>query len=358
MLGQTPHVTARLKENHPPVLLIVVDTEEEFGWDKPFDRSSTQTASISAQRLVHDRIYDRFGIVPTYVVDYPVATTPTAVTEMCALMESGRCEIGTQLHPWVSPPHVEVVSPFNSYTGNLPPELEFEKLRMLTNAIEENFGQRPTTFKAGRYSLGPQTSATLAKLGYQVDASIVPYTSFADDSGPDFSAFSEEPFWFGDPAAPLLELPVTTGFYGMLRRFGPDLYPRLAAPALRHLRPAGIAARLGILERIRVTPEGGNANDMSRIAAALVRSGCQIITLTYHSPSIVPGNTPYVRSPEQLEKFLSSIERFCQYFKQELGGVFMSVSRVYEELQRCRVAVAPAIKTSGRNDPVKSAFSR
>ena len=350
MLGQTPHVAARLQESHPPVLLIVVDTEEEFGWDKPFDRTSTQTASVAAQRHVHDRIYDRLGIVPTYVIDYPVATTPTAVAAMRALMESGRCEIGTQLHPWVSPPHEEVVSPYNSYTGNLPPELEFEKLRILTNAIEENFGMRPTTFKAGRYSLGPQTSATLARLGYRVDVSIVPYTSFAEDSGPDFSAFGEEPFWFGDPAAPLLELPVTTGFCGALRKFGPSMYPILAAPALKRLRAAGFAARLGMLERIRLTPEGGDEHDMCRVATALVRNGCQILTLTYHSPSIVPGNTPYVRSPEQLENFLRSIEIFCEYFKQQLGGVFMSISGVVEELGKCRSTVIPVIRTSGLTD--------
>ena len=344
MLGQTPHLPARLPPDHPPVLLIVVDTEEEFGWDKPFDRSSTQTASITAQKLVHDRIYDRYGIVPTYVVDYPVATTPAAVAALRSLMENGQCEIGTHLHPWVSPPHDEQVTHFNSYTGNLPQELEFEKLRVLTEAIEQNFGRRPTTFKAGRYGLGPHTSATLAKLGYRVDASIVPYTSFTGDSGPDFSAFTEEPFWFGDPAAPLLELPVTTGFHGKLRGIGPALYPYLASPIMKKLRAGGIAARLGMLERIRVTPEGGTASDMSRIAKTLTRNGCQVMTLTYHSPSIVPGNTPYVRSAAELDAFLLAIENFCSYFKEDMGGVFMSVSALREALEAYRPALGPAFQ--------------
>lgn len=336
MLDQTPHSPARLPDNHPPVLLIVVDTEEEFGWDKPFDRSSTQTASIAVQKMVHDRIYDRYGIVPTYVVDYPVATAPAAVAALRTLMENGQCEIGTHLHPWVSPPHDEQVTHFNSYTGNLPQALEFEKLRVLTEAIELNFGRRPTTFKAGRYGLGPHTSATLARLGYRVDASIVPHTSFAADSGPDFSAYTEQPFWFGDPQAPMLELPVTTGFHGALRSLGPTLYPALSTPLLKKLRAGGIAARLGMLERIRVTPEGGNAADMSRIATTLARNGCQIITLTYHSPSIVPGNTPYVRSTDDLESFLNAISEFCDYFQSALGGVFMSVSAVYDALAQSR----------------------
>ena len=55
-----------------PELLIVVDTEEEFDWTRPFSRDAVATRSIPAQARAH-AIYDRLGIVPTYVVDYPVA---------------------------------------------------------------------------------------------------------------------------------------------------------------------------------------------------------------------------------------------------------------------------------------------
>ena len=326
MLGQTNHIPARLPQGHPPVLLVVVDTEEEFAWDKPFDRSSTQTTSIAAQKIVHDRIYGKFGIIPTYVIDWPVATTPASIAAMRALMENGQCEIGTHLHPWVSPPYDEAVSVHNSYTGNLPKELEFEKLRLLTEAITANFGRKPITFKAGRYGLGPHTAEALAKLGYLVDASIVPYTSFTNDGGPDFSKFSEEPFWFGDPAHPILELPVTTGFHGALRQFGSSIYPMLSKPPMKALHAGGIAARTGMLERIRITPEGGTADDMKCIATTLAKNGCQVMTMTYHSPSIVAGHTPYVRTAVGLDKFLGAIEEFCGYFRDELGGVFMSVS--------------------------------
>ena len=68
---------------------------------------------------------------------------------------------------------------------------------MLTEAIEENFGLKPIIYKAGRYGIGPNTSEILAKLGYKIDASIVPYTSYSSNAGPDFTAFTEEPFWFG-----------------------------------------------------------------------------------------------------------------------------------------------------------------
>lgn len=337
MFDRASHLPASLPKNHRPVLLIAVDTEEEFQWDKPFSRSSTATTSIGAQHRLHDRVYDKYGIVPTYLIDWPVATSPTSVEALKSLMQNGQCEIGTHLHPWVSPPHLETVSTFNSYAGNLPKWLEFEKLQSLTDKITENFNKRPVTFKAGRYGLGKHTAEAIAKLGYKIDASVVPYTSFTSDGGPDFSKFSEFPFWFGDMAAPMLELPVTTGFHGLLREYGSALYPRLAATRLKALRVKGIAARTRMLERIRLTPEGCTANDMIRLATTLARKGCQVMTLTYHSPSVVAGHTPYVRTNAELKQFVSSIEEFCEYFKNELGGVFMSISSLHEKLEESRL---------------------
>lgn len=334
MFNHAAHSPAYLPANHPPVLLIAVDTEEEFHWDRPFSRASTATTSIASQRMLHDRIYDKYDIVPTYLVDWPVATTPSAIRALKSLLDNGQCEIGTHLHPWVSPPHHEKVTTYNSYAGNLPDWLELEKLRRLTEVVTQNFEQKPIVFKAGRYGLGPHTAKSLAKLGYKIDASVVPYTSFANDGGPDFSKFSEYPFWFGNPSNPLLELPVTTGFYGLLRDYGSSLYPRFSTTRLKALRVSGIAARTRMLERIRLTPEGCSANDMKRLATTLTRKGCQVLTLTYHSPSVAPGHTPYVRSTADLNTFVSSIEDFCAYFQNELGGTFMSMSTLYEKLQK------------------------
>ncbi len=241
------------------------------------------------------------------------------------------------MHPWVSPPHQEEVSNFNSYAGNLPRELEFEKLRQLTQIITENFGQAPETFKAGRYGVGPHTLEAVARLGYKINASFVSYTSFSDDGGPDFSNYSEQPFWFGNLDAPLLELPVTTGYCGAMRALGPTLYPLLRTQILDVLCAGAIAARTGLLERIRLTPEGYTANDMKCLITTLARAGCQVFSLTYHSPSLVPGHTPYVRTRDDLRRFLASIKELCRYFRDEIGGVFMSVGKLYNALELQRI---------------------
>jgi hypothetical protein len=337
MLNRQTHAPARLAPGQRPVLIVTVDTEEEFAWDQPFHRDNVGTTSIAAQPLMHERVYDRLGIVPTYVVDWPVATASASVATLRALLEEGRCEIGAHLHPWVSPPHQEEVSRFNSFTGNLPRQLEFDKLRMLTEAITASFGQQPVTFKAGRYGLGPHTAQAIAALGYRIDTSIVPYTSFAMEGGPDFSAFDEHPYWFEADQRSLLELPVTTGYAGWLRANGPELFRLSQRPWARAARIGGLLARSRGLERIRLSPEVATLAEMQRLTRGLMAGGCQVYSMTYHSPSMAPGHTPYVRTSADLERFIASVRDYCTWFRDEMGGAFMSASGVYALLKQQRL---------------------
>lgn len=340
MLRKANHVPASLARGTPPVLLVIIDTEEEFDWNGPFDRSSVGTTSIAGQPLMHERVFDRFGIVPTYVCDYPVATTPASSQVLRRLMEEGRCEIGTHLHPWVSPPHEEEVTRFNSYAGNLPPALEARKLETLTRAIADSFGRAPVTFKAGRYGLGAQTAESIAALGYQIDASVVPYTSFRADDGPDFRGYDEHPYWFKAGNRELLELPVTTGYAGWLRRFGPSLYEASQRPAAQRVRMGGILARSRALERIRLSPEVATGEEMRRLTASLRADGCEVFSLTYHSPSMVPGHTPYVHDVAGLERFIATVHDYCAWFRDEMGGQFLSLTGLRSTLAATRTAQA------------------
>jgi hypothetical protein len=323
---------ARLPAGQAPVLLVIVDTEGEFAWDQPFNRHAVGTASIANQPLMHERVFDKFGIVPTYMVDWPVTTTPSAVDVLRGLLDAGRCEIGAHLHPWVSPPYEEELSDFNSYAGNLPRQLEYDKLRLLTEAIVAAFGTHPLAFKAGRYGLGPHTAESIAALGYEVDASVVPYSTFTNDGGPDFRHADEHPYWFQAGQRSLLELPVTTGYCGWLRERGRALHELAQQEWARRLHLGGILARTRALERVRLSPEVANGAEMRRLTRSLLAGGCQVFSLTYHSPSMAPGHTPYVRCAADLERLISSVDEYCTWFRDEMGGQFMSMGRLRQTL--------------------------
>ena len=301
-----------------PRLLVVVDTEEEFDWSKPHSRSETRVDHIKHQDRAQ-AIFDRFGLRPTYVVDYPVASQEAGFRPLRDLLVAGKCQIGTHLHPWVNPPFDEELSVRNSYPGNLSPALEREKLRRLTAVIEENFHARPTIYRAGRYGIGAATGAILEELGYEIDTSIVPFTDFRLDGGPDFGSFDTDPFWFG-PSGRVLEVPLTVGWYGQLQKLGGRLQPGLMSRLGVHMHLPGIFARLKLLERIRLTPEGTTFDELQRLTAALIATGTRLFVFSYHSPSLAAGNTPYVRDAAELDRFLALIERFCDYFFGDCGG--------------------------------------
>jgi len=301
-----------------PTLMVLVDTEEGFDWSQPLARANTDVTAMRAQARAH-RIFDKFGIKPVYVADFPVASQKDGFAPLRELLDDDRCVVGAHLHPWVNPPFEEAVCNANSYPGNLPGALEREKLRRLTDTIGENLGRRPVVYKAGRYGAGFNTSASLAALGYEIDTSVLARTNLSAEEGPDFSRCVSSPYWFGRDRR-LLEIPMTVGYVGALGRGGPALRGLLSSGTGLALHLPGIFSRLGLFERIVLTPEGISSDEHRRLTRAMLAAGQRVFSFTYHSPSLAPGNTPYVQSESELVVFLDKFERYFDFFFGEIGG--------------------------------------
>ncbi|HZH45421.1 MAG TPA: glycosyltransferase [Roseococcus sp.] len=300
-----------------PMLLTMIDAEEAFDWTRPFDRRASDVTSMAAQHLAH-RVFDRHGVVPLYLVDYPVATQKVGHAALRGLAASGQCDIGAQMHPWVTPPFVEEVSEFNSYAGNLPFEVELAKTKRVTEVLADLFGEAPRIYRTGRFGAGPHTPDILKSLGYTADTSVTPCWPAAGIAGSWVA--SAQPFWV-DRDRTLLEIPVSAGLVGRLAetplaRFAPTLF----GDAASRLMLPGILSRSGLLERIRLSPEGMTIGEAKRLVRHMLATGHRIFVLTYHSPSLVPGNTPYVRNQEQLDRFLAWLDEFYGFFRDEAGG--------------------------------------
>ncbi len=276
---------------------IFVDTEEEFDWSAPLSRDNRSVTAMSALPGAHQRFADR-GVAVVYLVDHPVATSPLAIDALHRILEDGVSAIGAHLHPWVTPPHDEDINPHNSFAGNLSPELEAAKLDALGAAIVAAFGKAPRIFRAGRYGIGPSTWALLAERGYAIDSSVRARFNYSQEGGPDFSACGCEAYRAGSKGA-LLELPLTTIFTGPARRCGQALHAALGTVP----RARGAASRMRLLDRVSLTPEGVPLSDAIRAIDVALGAGQRYLNLSYHSPSVVPGMTPYVRDKADLATF-------------------------------------------------------
>jgi hypothetical protein len=333
-------VPAPLPASERPRLLVVIDTEEEFDWeaDPAFDRANT---SIEAMRDAYraQNVFEELGIVPTWAIDFPIASQPIGSERLREWQASGKALVGAHLHPWVSPPHEEEVNARNSYPGNLPAQLERAKLAELTREIEERFGRRPTVYKAGRYGFGPNTAATLVELGYTVDLSACPAFDHSADGGPDYSTLGPEPYWFG-PGRALLGIPTTGAFVGWMASLAgkgaPGLHRAVHRPPFLQARVPGILSRARALERLMLSPEGHGGVHLRRLTRALLDRGVRTFTFSFHSPSLRPGCTPYIRDTRQLVEFLATCREYFSWFLSELGGVATTPLELRELLSTLR----------------------
>jgi hypothetical protein len=266
-------------------------------------------------------VFERHGVVPVYLADYPVVAQDAGRAPLRELLADGRCDVGAQLHPWVTPPFTEIVGDSNSYASNLPVVTELEKARRLTDALGETFGRHPLIYRTGRFGVGLRSADVLKRLGYVADSSVAPcWPSAQLRRHPAFWAGALAPYWV-DREKTLMEIPVSAALVGRLAvRHGGRLAPMLFKPAAQRMRLSGIAARFGLLERIRLTPEGMTIEEAKRLTRAMFAQGHRIFVLTYHSPSLEPGNTPYVRTAEQREAFLRWLDEFYAFFREEIGG--------------------------------------
>ena len=295
MFDPKPADYVRFPDGFGRRVAMFVDTEEEFDWTKPRRRDATGVSAVRALPEAH-RVLRGFGLTPAYLVDYPIASTPQSVAVLCEFLDAGECAIGAQLHPWVNPPFSERMAPETSYVGNLPRDLEHTKLSALTLAIRASFGVQPLVYRAGRYGVGPNSEALLDMLGYRMDTSVRPFFDYSDEGGPSFERIRPQPYWTG-PERRILEVPLTAALVGGLRRIGEPLY-RASGSGLRSL-----LARAHLLNRVALTPEGIPVAEAIEALRVLLDSGSQLITISFHSPSVEPGHTPYVRDAADLRRF-------------------------------------------------------
>ncbi len=205
----------------------------------------------------------------------------------------------------------------NSFACNLDPPVEAAKLRVLHAEVSSAFGSAPLIYKAGRYGIGVSTLDILRELGFQIDTSVNPHMNFTSMHGPDFRGFPESPSVI---AGWLAEIPCTTGFAGAAWRSGERLHDITTASVLRRLRAPGVLARLGILNRINLSPETSTLAEMIRLTRALLKRGIRTFTLSFHSPSVEAGHTPYVRTAADLRRFLDRVQAYFDFFFGDLGG--------------------------------------
>lgn len=303
-----------------PRLILLVHTEEEFPWNAPFSRTYRSVGHISKLER-YQSLFEKYDIPVAYALTYPVLENKTAVKYLRQFKKQyNKVYFGIHCHPWVNPPYTEEISEINSYPGNLDRELEEAKITELYNIIKKQLECTPIFYLAGRYGIGENTYSILSDLNIAYDFSPVPYYNYSDQSGPDFSNITCRVY----EKHGITVIPHSSGFTGWLCSGGekPGI---LKSKTLVRYRLSSIFSILGGFSQVLLTPEGFSLSEMKSLTRALVRSNHETIVLSFHSPSIVSGNTPFVTSASEEENFYYKLDQYLDFYVNDLEGGFLTL---------------------------------
>jgi len=301
----------------PVHVMVTIDTEEDdWGTYRTWGNSTENIPLLS--ELVP--LWERFGARPTYLVNYPPLASPESTDVLRALNGEGSCEMGVHCHPWNTPPLGEKTGQPTSMMNELSEGENQAKLGVLKDLFEELFHARPSAFRAGRWGFGPSVARPLHRLGFEVDLSVSPLLDWSSKGGPDYTFAPRQPYRFNpdhpfrsEAKGSMVGIPTSVGFLRGPSEPMTRVRAALEGSLLARLKVVGVLDALGLLARRWISPETSSGGEMIRLASTLTRSGFRVLDLTFHSPSLLPGVAPFVRSQADKERFVGRIERFLEF---------------------------------------------
>ena len=315
----------------PTRVIVSIDTEED-------DWGSFDSAPPSVKNIVElprlQELFERFGVRPTYFVNLAPLSSAPAVATLGEVAAREGVEIATHCHPWNTPPIAGPSGEAGSMMCALDAELNRAKIETVTQALETELGVRSRSFRTGRWGFGPSVARPLADLGYRIDSSVSPFIDWSEIGGPDYRTAQHVPYRFEperpfevDPKGSMVQVPTTVGFLRGEQTSANRVRTAMERSWVRRLKVIGVLDRMGFYAKRWLSPETSSGRDMVRLARTLLAAEVSVLSMTFHSCTLLPGATPFVRDRSDRQAFLASIEQFLSFCKGE-GVPFASVSEV------------------------------
>jgi peptidoglycan/xylan/chitin deacetylase (PgdA/CDA1 family) len=302
-------------------LLVGIDTESDNQWALE-QRQRPTFANLYALPALH-ALFRRHGVRPTYVITWPVATDPRSADVLRGLRDSHTCEIGAHHHAWETPPSVPEDMRRHRYALDLPADQFDAQLDALTTAIHEAVGERPVSYRSGRFGFSAAHVSSLERAGYLVDSSVSPLFYEAHKGGPDFADAPVHPYYlaYDRPTRPgssgVLELPLSAA----LHRRVPHALAVAYARAPWNYATRRVLRKLGLARVLWLRPSYSSLEDMQALARRLADAEVPLLNLLFHSSEAIVGGSPYNRTQAELDAFLDRLDRFLAFATRDLKAV-------------------------------------
>ncbi len=306
-----------------PAVSITVDVAA----DVPGGRPAEKTTMSNAAALPHlQALCERYGVRPTYLVSFPALTDHDASAFLRAMARSGRCEIGTLLQTWTTPP----LGPSEGSELHEPaqPTLELlvQKLEVLTEEIRTRLGVRPVTLRGRGFGMTADFLRVLPDHGYLIDTSVTPLRSWRATGGPDLSRAPRRPYrpCVANPAregdGEIIEVPESVlparGIPAPLRRFiGESLGPRSAGESDPH-------------GPVWLDPTWASRQSLLRAVERLEAERTEVFNICVPSNGLFPGASPRAPTRDAVQSAFRRLQALLQRLVVDRGAVGRTMSEL------------------------------
>jgi len=315
-----------------PSFLITIDTEGDNAWSAP-PVALTRNSKFLGR---FQTLCESYGFKPTYLTNFEMARCPDFREFGRDLLRRKTGEIGMHLHAWNSPPLVPLTANdvrYCPYLIEYPERIMREKILAMTELLEDTFGRKMVSHRAGRWGFNATYAKLLIEMGYRVDCSVTPHVSWrrqlgdpTQSGGTDYRGFPELPYMLDlddisqKGNSSLLEIPMTimnnrTGVTRMVEPWlrpgtGPFRFLNKLSPAVSWLRPNGRNLRemLSILE---------NAGDREH----------DCVEFMLHSSELMPGGSKFFPGDKDIEHLYEELEQLLNQAARTFEGKTLSEFR-------------------------------
>jgi len=279
--------------------LITIDTEGDNLWEwKEGDNITVENGKwLDPFQL----LCEQYKFVPTYFINYEVASDDYYVGILNSYIERNTCEIGIHLHAWNTPPDFRLDKIYNGqpYLIEYPISVMKEKFDFVYNLISTKFKIRPTSHRAGRWAMNNDYFDILKEYGIIADCSFTPGVSWKHDfgatrsSGADYSSASYYPCHING----VLEIPMT----------------------IRKIRGASTGS---ILHRIRtriagehvwLRPSTFSSESIINLIEKVDSPTNDYLEFMIHSSELMPGGSIYCQKQDDVSRLYDRIKTIFDY---------------------------------------------
>lgn len=296
-----------------PAFLITIDTEGDNLWACP--REITTRNSNYLPRF--QTLCERYGFKPTWLTNWEMVECPVYQEFARDCLRRGTAEIGMHLHAWNNPPIEPLTSDdfkWHPFLIQFNERLMRDKIACVTDRLEEVFGVKMQSHRAGRWAFNETYARLLAQRGYVVDCSVTPHLQWVHEHPDlpcraDYRSFPSHAYFMGlndiassSHTSPLLQLPVT-----ILHQPRGMLLGLIEKAADVHSLSRRVLNRFSPTQHW-LRPDGRNRKQMLAVVDAALAEGRDYVEFMLHSSEFMPGGSPRFSTEKSIERLYDDLE--------------------------------------------------